>query len=182
MCCGTVGLQGNLVREHRVRLLSSLQVCTYTLWASRVDHLAMVSGSSSPYHHDHHHQPGSACCRSVQSCLSACLKTQRLKYTKLYVYLLLSIREGHRWKVSENRVPRLNEVTGGWEKFHSEDVRKLYFSPDIRAMGHSGKWEMHTEFCFEVWRAEITQKTGAWLRDNINIDFKGMGGQGAVWV
>jgi hypothetical protein len=109
-----------------------------------------------------------------------------LKYTKLYVYLLLSIREEHRLKVSENRVPRtvsgLNEVTGGWEKFHSEDVRKLYFSPDIRAMGHSGKWEMHTVFCFEVWRAEITQKTEAWLGDNINIDFKGMGWQGAVWA
>jgi hypothetical protein len=49
----------------------------------------------------------------------------------------LTLREGHRLRVFENRVlrrifgPKRDEVTGEWMKFHNEELHNLYSSPDI---------------------------------------------------
>jgi hypothetical protein len=51
--------------------------------------------------------------------------------------LSLALREGHRLRVSENRVlrrisgPKRDEVTGEWRKLHNEELRDLYPSPSI---------------------------------------------------
>jgi hypothetical protein len=51
--------------------------------------------------------------------------------------LSLSLREEHRLRVFENRVPRRifgpkrDEVTGGWRKVHNEELHGLYSSPSI---------------------------------------------------
>jgi hypothetical protein len=46
----------------------------------------------------------------------------------------LTLREEHTLRVFENRVfrtfgPKKDEVTGGWEKLHNEELRDLYSSP-----------------------------------------------------
>jgi hypothetical protein len=52
----------------------------------------------------------------------------------------LTLREGHRLRVFENRVlrriygPKRDEVTGVWRKLHSEELRKLYSLPSIIRM------------------------------------------------
>jgi hypothetical protein len=49
----------------------------------------------------------------------------------------LTLREGHRLRVFENRVlrrifgPKRDEVTGEWRKLHKEECRDLYSSPSI---------------------------------------------------
>jgi hypothetical protein len=49
----------------------------------------------------------------------------------------LTLREGHRLRVFENRVlrrifvPKRDEVTGEWRKLHSGELHNLYTSPDI---------------------------------------------------
>jgi hypothetical protein len=49
----------------------------------------------------------------------------------------LTLREEHRLRVFENRVPRRifgpkrDEVTGGWKKLHNEELRDLYPSQSI---------------------------------------------------
>jgi hypothetical protein len=49
----------------------------------------------------------------------------------------LTLREGHRLRVFENRVlrrifgPKRGEVTGEWSKLHNEELRDLYSSPSI---------------------------------------------------
>jgi hypothetical protein len=49
----------------------------------------------------------------------------------------LTLKEEHRLRVFENRVPRRtvgpkkDYVTGEWRKLHSEELRNLYSSPDI---------------------------------------------------
>jgi hypothetical protein len=49
----------------------------------------------------------------------------------------LTIREEHRLRVFENRVPRRifgpkrTEVIGGWRKLHSEELHNMYPSPSI---------------------------------------------------
>jgi hypothetical protein len=48
----------------------------------------------------------------------------------------LTLREEHRLSVLENRVlrrifgPKRDEVTGEWRKLHSEELHKLYSSPN----------------------------------------------------
>jgi hypothetical protein len=50
---------------------------------------------------------------------------------------LLTLRDGHRLRVFENKVlrrifePKRDEVTGGWRKMHNEELRDLYSSPSI---------------------------------------------------
>jgi hypothetical protein len=68
--------------------------------------------------------------------------------------------EEHRLRVFENRVlrrifgPKRDELTGGWRKLHHEELRNLYFSPNIigmikpkrmRWVGHV----VHTKFWLE---------------------------------
>jgi hypothetical protein len=49
----------------------------------------------------------------------------------------LTLREEHRLRVFENKVPRTifgpkrDEVTGGWRKLHNEELHDLYSSPCI---------------------------------------------------
>jgi hypothetical protein len=51
--------------------------------------------------------------------------------------LSLTLREEHRLRVFENRVPRRifgrkrDEVTGGWRKLHNEELHGLNSSPSI---------------------------------------------------
>jgi hypothetical protein len=53
--------------------------------------------------------------------------------------LSVTLREEHRLRVFENKVlrrlrvlgPKRDEVTGGWRKLHNEELRNLYFSPNI---------------------------------------------------
>jgi hypothetical protein len=49
----------------------------------------------------------------------------------------LTLREEHRLRVFENRVmrrmfgPGRDDMTGEWRKFHNDELRNLYSSPDI---------------------------------------------------
>jgi hypothetical protein len=55
------------------------------------------------------------------------------------------LREEHSLSISENRVltrifhPKIEEVTGGWIKLHSEEIRNLCLSPDIVRVMKSGR-------------------------------------------
>jgi len=49
----------------------------------------------------------------------------------------LALKEGHRLKVSENRVlrktfePQREELAGGWRRLHNEQLHNLYASPNV---------------------------------------------------
>jgi hypothetical protein len=91
---------------------------------------------------------GNACYHSVQSLLSSCLLSRNLK-VKIYKTIILpvvlygcetwslTLREEHRLRVFEKRVPRRifghkrDEVTGEWIKVHNGKLHNLYSSPDI---------------------------------------------------
>jgi hypothetical protein len=90
----------------------------------------------------------------------------------------LTLREDHRLRVFENRVPRIifgrkrDEVTGEWRKLHSEELHNLCLSPDIikqvkanevgGACGKHGKGEKSVQgFGGKVRRKETTWKTRA---------------------
>jgi hypothetical protein len=54
----------------------------------------------------------------------------------------LTLREGYRLKVFENRVlrifgPKRDEVMGGWGKLQNEELHTLYSSPSIIRMNKS---------------------------------------------
>jgi hypothetical protein len=63
----------------------------------------------------------------------------------------LTLREEHRLRVFENKVQRRifgrkrGKVTGGWRILHNEELRDLYFSPDIIRMIKSARitWAGH---------------------------------------
>jgi hypothetical protein len=91
---------------------------------------------------------GNACCHSVQSLLSSPLLSRKLK-VKIYKTIILpavlhgcetwslTLREGQRLRVFENRVlrrifrPTRDEVTGEWRKLYDGELHNLYLSPDI---------------------------------------------------
>jgi hypothetical protein len=64
--------------------------------------------------------------------------------------------------VFENRVPRRifgpkrDEVTGGWRKLHSEELRNLYSSPDIirKVKSKRIRWAGHV--------ARVEEEIGFW--------------------
>jgi hypothetical protein len=105
---------------------------------------------------------GNACYHSVQSLLSSRLlsKNVRVKIygtitfpVALYGYETwsLTLREGHRLRVFENRVlrkvigPKRDEVTGQWTMFHSWELHNFYSSPDIIRQNKSRRmrWAGH---------------------------------------
>jgi hypothetical protein len=63
----------------------------------------------------------------------------------------LTLREGNRLRVFENRVlgrifgPKRDEVTGGWRKLHNEEFHNMYSSPSIIRMIKSRRmrWAWH---------------------------------------
>jgi hypothetical protein len=73
----------------------------------------------------------------------------------------LTLRDEHRLRVFEKRVPKRDEVMGGWRKLHNEELHNLYSSPSIIRMikwkrmiwaGHVaclGKMGMHIGFWCE---------------------------------
>jgi hypothetical protein len=91
---------------------------------------------------------GNACYHSVQSLLASRMLSKNVKM-RIYKTIILpvilygcetwslTVREEHRLRVFENKVPRRifglkrNEVTGGWRKLHNEELRDLYSSPSI---------------------------------------------------
>jgi hypothetical protein len=91
---------------------------------------------------------GNCCYHSVQSLLSSRLLSKTLKI-RIYKTIILpvvlygcenwslTLREGHRLRVFENRVlrrifgPKRDEVTGEWRKLHNKEIHYLYSSPNI---------------------------------------------------
>jgi hypothetical protein len=89
---------------------------------------------------------GNACYHSVQNLLSSCLISKNLK-NKIYKTVILpvvlygcetwspTLREEHRLRVFENRVLKIfgpkREEDGAWRKLHNDELRRLYFSPNI---------------------------------------------------
>jgi hypothetical protein len=88
---------------------------------------------------------GNACYHSVQNLLSSCLLLKNIKKIRTYKTIILpvvlygcetwflSLREGHRLRVLDNRVlkrifrPKRDEVTRRWRKLHNEELRSLYY-------------------------------------------------------
>jgi hypothetical protein len=91
---------------------------------------------------------GNACYHLVQSLLSSRLLSRNLK-VKIYKTIILpvvlygcetrslTLREGHRLRVFENRVlrrifgPKRDEVMGDWRRLHNWVLHNLYSLPDI---------------------------------------------------
>jgi hypothetical protein len=103
--------------------------------------------------------------------------------------LSLTLREGHRLRVFENRVlrrifgPKWDEVRGEWRKLQNEELHNLYSSPDIirqvksrqmRWAGHVariGRRENYTRFWWEYPKE----------RDH-SEDQGGDGSMGSEWI
>jgi hypothetical protein len=105
--------------------------------------------------------------------------------------LSLTLREGHRLRVFENRVLRRifgrkrDEVTGGWRKLYNEELHGLYSSPSIvrvikartmRWVGHVARMgEVRGAYSILVGRPEGRRPLGRPRRrweDNIKMDLR----------
>jgi hypothetical protein len=103
-----------------------------------------------------------ACNDSVQNLLPSCLlcKNVKIRIYKTIILLevlygcetwSLTLREGHRLRVFENRVlrrifgPKRVEMTGGWRKLLNEELHNLYSLPSILRVIKSRRmrWEVH---------------------------------------
>jgi hypothetical protein len=105
---------------------------------------------------------GNACYHLFQSLLSSHLPSRNIK-VKIYKTIILpvvlygcetwslTLREGHRLWVFENRVlrrifgPKWEEITEEWRKLHNGELHNLYSSPDIirRIKSRRVKWVGH---------------------------------------
>ncbi|KAJ4452331.1 hypothetical protein ANN_03856 [Periplaneta americana] len=105
---------------------------------------------------------GNACYYSVEKLLSSSLLSKNLK-VRLYKTVILpvvlygcetwtvTLREGHRLRVFENKVLRKifgakkDEVTGEWRKLHNTELHGLYSSPDLvrNIKSRSLRWAGH---------------------------------------
>ena len=90
---------------------------------------------------------GNACYYSLKKILSSCLLSKKLQVTYKTIILpavlygcetrSLTLREGHRLKVFENKVLRKisgakrDEITGEWRKLHNYELHALCSSPNI---------------------------------------------------
>jgi hypothetical protein len=83
----------------------------------------------------------------------------RQNFTFFFVWVQtwsLTLREGHRLRVFENKVvrrifgPKRDEVTGDWRKLHNEELQNLYSSPSIitsiMIMSRTTRWARNVAF------------------------------------
>jgi len=151
---------------------------------------------------------GNACYYSVQNLLSSRLLSKNLKI-KVYRTIILpvvlygcetwslTLREGRRLRVFENRVlrsvfgPKRDEVTDEWRRLHSEELNDLYSSLNIVRAVKSGRmrWAGHVAGMGErrgvhrvlVGKPERKRPLGRprhrW-ENNIKKDFREVGGCG----
>jgi hypothetical protein len=109
----------------------------------------------------------------------------------------LTLREEHRLRVFENRVlkrlfgPKRDEVTGEWRKLHNEELRDLYFLPNIvrvvksrrmRWAGHvarmGGGRGLHRVLVGKTGgKSPLGRPRRRW-EDNIKMDLQEVGGVG----
>jgi hypothetical protein len=121
---------------------------------------------------------GNACYHSVQSLLSSYLLSRNIK-VKIYKTIILpvvlhgcetwslTLREGQRLRVFENRVlrrifgPKRDELTGKWRKLQNGEFHNLYSSPDIirqvksrrmRLAGHAARMGEVRKVCRALMR------------------------------
>jgi hypothetical protein len=151
-----------------------------------------------------------ACYHSVQNLLSSRLISENLnikihKTVILPVVLYgcesfsLTLREGHRLRVFENRVLRIfgpkREVDGSWRRTHNDELHSLYSSPNIvrviksRRMRWAGPVARMGEgrgvYRVLVGRPVSRRPLGGPRRrweDNINLDLRETGIDGANWI
>jgi hypothetical protein len=155
---------------------------------------------------------GNACCHSVQSLLSSCLLSRKLK-VKIYKTIILpvvwygcetwslTLREEHRLRVFENRVlrgmfgPTRDEVTGEWRKVHRGELHNLYSSPDIvrQIKSRRMRWAGHVARIGEgrnVYRGLVGKPEGKGplgrprrrWEDGIKMDVRETGLGGVEWI
>jgi hypothetical protein len=115
--------------------------------------------------------------------------------------LFTFLREEHRLRVFENRVPRRiigpkrDEVTGGWRKLHNEELHGLYSSPSIirviktrrmRWAGHVARMgEVRGAYNILVGRPEGRRPLGRPRRrweNNIKMDLREIGFGDMDWI
>jgi hypothetical protein len=108
----------------------------------------------------------------------------------------LTLREGHRLRVSENRVltrisgPKRDEVTGEWRKLHNEELHTLYSALNIiRQIKSWGlRWAGHVARMGEdrnVYRVLMGKPEGKPRRrweDGIRMDFREIGWGSVDWI
>jgi hypothetical protein len=113
----------------------------------------------------------------------------------------LTLREEHRLRVFENMVlrrifgPKRDEVTGGWRKFHNQELHGLYSSPSIvRVMkARRMRWAGHVAPMGEVRgaynilvggpkrRRPLGRSRRRW-EDNIKMDLRETGFGDVDWI
>jgi hypothetical protein len=102
--------------------------------------------------------------------------------------------------VFENRVlriifgPKRDEVTGEWRKLHSEELRILYSSPDIRQVkSRRMKWAGHVARMGEekkLYKVLVGNPEGKrrlersrrWWKDGVRMDLRETGLGGVDWI
>jgi hypothetical protein len=111
--------------------------------------------------------------------------------------LSLTLREGHRLRVFENRVlrrtlgPKRGGMTGGWRKLHNEELHNLYSSPSIirmiksRKIRWAGPGEKTNAYRISVGKSEgnrpVGRKRRRWV-ENIKMYLRDIEWGGTDWT